>query len=159
MLNNNTFLVDSPEKSLGFLLWQTTISWQRQIRDLLEPYEISQPQFVIMAILLWYEEQQVRINQVTIVNMSKLDKMTVSASLKKLVAQGYILRQEIKEDTRSKCVTLTSTGKDFIRKLIPQVENIDAEFFGKLVSSDQKVLGRILKNLDPDNFLEGALKG
>ncbi len=147
MDNKNTFAVDKPEESLGLLLWQTTITWQRQIRDLLEPHGISHPQFVIMAILLWHDEHQEIINQVTIVNMSKLDKMTVSASLKKLVGEGYAKREENKMDTRSKSVSLTPFGKEFIRQLVPQVERIDREFFGKLELGDQKELIRILGNL------------
>ena len=147
MANKSAFSVDKPEDSLGLLLWQTTITWQRQIRDLLEPYSISHPQFVIMAILLWHNEHQKIINQVTIVNMSKLDKMTVSASLKKLAAEGYVKREENKIDTRSKSVSLTPFGKEFIRQLVPQVEHIDTEFFGKLELDDQKELTRILGNL------------
>ncbi len=146
MGNKNTFVVDKPKDSLGLLLWQTSTTWQRQIREFLEPCGISHPQFVIMAILLWHDEHHEIINQVTIVNMSKLDKMTVSASLKKLGAQGYINREENKMDTRSKSVSLTLSGKEFIRQLAPQIERIDTEFFGKLELSDQKELIRILGN-------------
>lgn len=147
MSNSSTFSVNSPEKSLGLLLWQTTITWQRQIRDLLEPYGISHPQFVIMAILLWHDEHQEPINQVAIVNMSKLDKMTVSASLKKLAVRGYVHRKEGKEDTRSKYVTLSLSGKDFTQKLVPQVERIDAKFFGKLPTDHQMEFAQLLRNL------------
>lgn len=147
MDNMKTFAVDTPEESLGLLLWQTTLTWQRQIRDLLEPHGISHPQFVILAILLWNDEHQEIINQVTIVTMSKLDKMTVSASLKKLVAQGYVYREENKMDTRSKSVSLTLLGKEFIRQLVPQVEHIDAQFFDKFQPDDQKEFARLLGNL------------
>ena len=147
MENKNTFAVDKPEESLGLLLWQTTITWQRQIRNLLEPHGISHPQFVIMAILLWHDEYQKRINQVTIVNMSKLDKMTVSASLKKLTTQGYVNREENRIDTRSKSVSLTRTGTEFIRQLVPHVEGIDTEFFGQLQQGDQEQLAQLLTAL------------
>lgn len=147
MTNENTFVVDKPEESLGLLLWQTTITWQRQIRDLLEPYGISHPQFVIMAILLWHDEHQDIINQVTIINMSKLDKMTVSASLKKLTTLGYVHREENSIDTRSKSVSLTQLGTEFIRQLVPQIEQLDATFFGRLNQEDQKEITRILGQL------------
>lgn len=35
------FGFDKPADSPGFLLWQTTITWQRLIKDALEPYDIS----------------------------------------------------------------------------------------------------------------------
>ncbi len=50
-MTNPPFGFDAPEDSPGFLLWQTTISWQRMIKKALEPHDISHAQFVIMAIL------------------------------------------------------------------------------------------------------------
>lgn len=46
------------EESPGLLLWQVSISWQRQIKTKLDPYGISHAQFVILAVLLWCEETQ-----------------------------------------------------------------------------------------------------
>ena len=87
---NLPFGFDKPEDSPGFLLWQTTMVWQRQIKRALESYDISHPQFVIMATLMWFEAHHYDTTQILIVNWSKLDKMTVSKSLKKLVALGYV---------------------------------------------------------------------
>ncbi len=57
---NSTFGFDKPEDSPGFLLWQTTITWQRLIKKALEFSGISHPQFVILAITLWFENQASR---------------------------------------------------------------------------------------------------
>ena len=78
-----------PEDSPGFLLWQTTISWQRMIKKALESHDISHAQFVIMAILLWWHSKEKDVTQIDIVTMSKLDKMTVSKSLKKFGWDGF----------------------------------------------------------------------
>lgn len=141
------FGFETPEDSPGFLLWQTTITWQRLIKKALEPYEISHAQFVIMAILLWFEQHDYDTTQVLIVNWSKLDKMTVSQSLKKLVTEGLVVRAEHQTDTRAKNVKLTSKGKTLVNKLVPKVEKIDEEFFGSVSQGDQKSLIRILKKL------------
>ena len=53
--NNIPFGLEAPENSLGFMLWQTTVLWQRQIKKSLEPCDISHAHFVIMAILMWFE--------------------------------------------------------------------------------------------------------
>jgi len=143
----STFGFDAPEASPGFLLWQTTVTWQRLIKKILEEYDVSHAQFVIMAILLWFEENHEETTQSLIVNMSKLDKMTVSKSLKKLVAQGFVNRTENQLDTRVKSVTLTQTGKVLVKKLVPLVEKIDAEFFGVLPQKDQCALINILDQL------------
>lgn len=143
-MNKTSFGFERPEDSPGFLLWQTTITWQRIIKNVLDPFDISHAQFVIMALLLWHEENNQEVTQVEIARLSKLDKMTVSKSLKKLVAQEYIKRGESKKDTRAKWSCFTAAGKELIVQLIPLVERADAEFFANINASDQKELIRIL---------------
>jgi DNA-binding MarR family transcriptional regulator len=144
------FGFEKPEDSPGFLLWQTTITWQRLIKTALEPFDIAHAQFVIMAILMWFEEHDYDAVQVSIVNWSKLDKMTVSKSLKKLVEQGLVNRAEHNVDTRAKRVALTDNGRVLIGKLIPIVESIDAQFFGKVPKKDEHALITILNKLAVD---------
>lgn len=148
---NLPFGFEKPEDSPGFLLWQTTITWQRLIKKALEPYDISHAQFVIMAILLWFGKHNYDTTQILIVNWSKLDKMTVSKSLKKLVVLELVHRTEHTTDTRAKSVTLTDKGKDIVYKLVPIVEKIDADFFGKLPDHNQKSLIQLLRALIPDS--------
>ena len=141
------FGFERAENSPGFLLWQTTTIWQRLIKNALEPFDISHPQFVIMATLAWFERHDYDTMQISIVNWSKLDKMTVSQSLKKLAIQGLIQRAEHKADTRAKMVILTDKGRDLIGTLVPLVESIDAEFFGQLPKKDEESLIKILNKL------------
>jgi DNA-binding MarR family transcriptional regulator len=136
--------VDVPEDSLGYLLWQTTITWQRKIKKSLEPFNISHAQFVILAILLWQTSKKLNTTQTTIANMSKLDKMTISKSLKKLSALKLVQRTEDKIDTRAKQVKLTPKGTELAKILVPIVEDIDSHFFGKLEPPLQK---NLLQNL------------
>lgn len=144
------FGFDKPEDSPGFLLWQTTMIWQRLIKKGLEAHNISHAQFVIMALLLWFEEHHFETTQILIVNQSKLDKMTVSKSLKKLVSLGLVLRVEHTTDTRAKSVTLTDRGKALIHKLVPIVEKIDADFFGNVSKVDQQQLIEIFAKLSKE---------
>ena len=141
------FGFDTPEDSPGFLLWQTTMIWQRQIKRSLEPYDISHAQFVIMATLMWFEAHRYNTTQILIVNWSKLDKMTVSKSLRKLVALGCVNRIEHETDTRAKSVSLTEKGKEMVRTLVPIVEGIDSAFFSKASDKEQKILVQILAKL------------
>jgi DNA-binding MarR family transcriptional regulator len=144
---SSVFSVEEPEESPGFLLWQTTITWQRLIKKALDGYDISHAQFVILAITLWHESKNYEVSQGLIVRESKLDKMTVSKSFKKLVKEGYVERMEHKDDTRSKAVCLTKKGEKLISKLIPIVEKIDEDFFGVLKKNDQRSLISILINI------------
>lgn len=141
------FGFDRPQDSPGFLLWQTTMIWQRLIKKVLEPYDISHAGFVIMATLLWFQAHQYDTTQTLIAEWSKLDKMTVSKSLKKLMALGLVNRVEHEADTRAKSVSLTGKGKDLVRILVPLVEDIDKRFFGKIPDKDQKSLIQIFSKL------------
>jgi DNA-binding MarR family transcriptional regulator len=141
------FGVEQPEDSPGFLLWQTTITWQRLIKKALDPFDISHAQFVIMAVTLWFAGVGQEPTQVLIARQSKLDKMTVSKSLKKLAAQGLIKRVEHEKDTRAKSVCLTKKGKALASKLVPIIEKIDADFFGMVNAAQQKSLIAILGNI------------
>ena len=147
-MSNPPFGFDKPEDSPGFLLWQTTITRQRLIKKALEPHAISHAQFVIMALLLWLKEHNHETTQVLIATYSKLDKMTVSSSLKKLVGDGLVTRIEHNKDTRAKCVSLTHAGKALVCKLIPIVEKIDHDFFDEMPTNDQKMLIHALQKLN-----------
>lgn len=142
------FGFDQPEDSPGFLLWQTSVLWQRAIKKVLEPTQLSHAQFVIMATLLWLDHHQDDVTQVDIIRLSKLDKMTVSKALKYLVAQRYVERVTHHADTRAKKISLTSAGKKIVTQLIPKIEKMDAVFFGKLSKLEQKKLIPFLKKLN-----------
>lgn len=150
-MNNLPFGFDRPEDSPGFLLWQTTTLWQRAIKKALEAHKISHAQFVIMATLMWFRAHSYDTTQIAIVNQTKLDKMTVSKSLKKLVALGLVHRIEHEADTRAKNVTLTVSGEKLVGILVPCVEKIDAQFFGTLKDSQGliKILGELITQNDP----------
>ncbi len=141
------FGFDKPEDSPGFLLWQTTTIWQRHIKKALEDYNVSHAQFVIMATLMWFETHGCDTTQIVIVHQTKLDKMTVSKSLKKLVSFGFVNRIEHETDTRAKSVSLTAKGKERVRTLVPIIEGIDSTFFSKASDQEQKNLVHILGKL------------
>lgn len=147
IMPNSIFSFHKAEDSPGFLLWQATIIWQRLIKKTLDVHGISHAQFVILAITLWFENKHQPVSQGVIVQQSKLDKMTVSKSLKKLVSDGIIKRLENQEDTRSKSVHLTKKGKALASKLVPLVEKLDKQFFGVIKKSNQQSLITILNDL------------
>lgn len=146
-MTNPTFGFEKPEHSPGFLLWQTMVTWQRRIKKALDPYDISHAQFVILANVLWFEGVKQTPTQILIVRSTKLDKMTVSKSLKKLVTQDLIKRAEHKDDTRAKSVHLTREGKTMTSTLVPIVEKIDEEFFGVMSRTNQQSLINLLIDL------------
>ncbi len=146
-MKNLPFGFERPEDSPGFLLWQTTILWQRQIKKKLEKYNLSHAQFVIMATLMWAETNNYDTTQIFIAKLTKLDKMTISKSLKKLTSIGYVNRMENVQDGRAKTIFLSDKGEEMVKILVPMIEGIDAEFFGSCSTEEQHLLNFLFKNL------------
>ncbi len=147
---DNTFSVDQPEESSGFLLWQVTNLWQREIRKALEPFGITHSQFVLMASIHWLILSKQEVTQVVLSGHTKIDPMTTSTVLRTLQQKGYIQRQEHLTDTRAKTVALTDAGKKLVKKAVVTVEKFDNEFFsilGKKLPELNKNLISLLRQL------------
>lgn len=129
---DNTFSVEKPEESSGFLLWQVTNLWQREIKKALEQYGLTHSQFVLLASIHWLTLHKQEVTQVVLSNHTKIDPMTTSTVLRTLQQKGFIQRQEHSTDTRAKTVALTEEGKKLIKKAVVTVEKFDTEFFSVL---------------------------
>jgi MarR family transcriptional regulator, organic hydroperoxide resistance regulator len=130
--SDNTFSVEKPEDSSGFLLWQVTNLWQREIKKALEQYGLTHSQFVLMASIHWLTLHKQEVTQIVLSSHTKIDPMTTSTVLRTLQQKGFIQRQEHATDTRAKTVGLTEDGKKIVKKAIVAVEKFDAEFFSVL---------------------------
>jgi MarR family transcriptional regulator, organic hydroperoxide resistance regulator len=130
--SDNTFSVEKPEDSSGFLLWQVTNLWQREIKKALEQYGLTHSQFVLMASIHWLTLHKQEVTQIVLSSHTKIDPMTTSTVLRTLQQKGFIQRQEHVTDTRAKTVGLTEDGKKIVKKAIVAVEKFDAEFFSVL---------------------------
>lgn len=129
---DNTFSVEKPEESSGFLLWQVTNLWQREIKKALEQYGLTHSQFVLMASIHWLTIHKQEVTQIVLSAHTKIDPMTTSTVLRTLQQKGFLQRQEHLTDTRAKTVDLTAEGKKIIKKAVVTVEKFDKEFFSLL---------------------------
>lgn len=129
---DNTFSVDKAEDSSGFLLWQVTNLWQREIRKTLAPYNLTHSQFVLMASIHWLTLNKQEVTQIILSGHTKIDPMTTSTVVRTLQQKGFVQRQEHTTDTRAKTVMLTKSGKELIKKAVIAVEKFDKTFFSVL---------------------------
>ena len=146
---DNPFSVEKSEESSGFLLWQVTNLWQREIKKSLEQYGITHSQFVLMASTHWLTLHEMEVTQIVTSNHTKIDPMTTSTVLRTLQQKGLIKRQEHLTDTRAKTVALTEYGIEIVKKAIVTVETFDHQFFS--------LLGNNVKNFN--EFLQNLLTG
>jgi MarR family transcriptional regulator, organic hydroperoxide resistance regulator len=146
-MESSSFSVKSADASSGFLLWQVTTLWQREIKKALLSLEISHSAFVILASLLWFKEQKKEVTQTTVIEHTKPDKMTVSKSLRMLAGQGFVDRFEHETDTRAKTIILSESGEGLAIKAVGVVESVDREFFAKLSDDERSVLNGLFVKL------------
>jgi len=126
---DKAFNVDKAEDSPGFLLWQVTTSWHRAIKKALDEIDITHPQFVILASLLWLSKTKTSVTQIDLSQHSKIDPMTTSTIIKTLLRKGMVERREHETDTRAKAVTLTDSGVAISRQAVQIINKVDADFF------------------------------
>jgi DNA-binding MarR family transcriptional regulator len=126
---DKAFNVIKAEDSPGFLLWQVTTLWHRAIKKALDEIDLTHPQFVLLASLLWLSKTKVSITQIDLSHHSKIDPMTTSTIIKTLLRKGLVERQEHHTDTRAKSVTLTESGIATSRQAVQIINKVDVDFF------------------------------
>ncbi len=145
------FSVEKAEESTGFLLWQVTNLWQREIKKALKKYELTHSQFVLLASIHWLTLDKQSVTQILISNHTKIDPMTTSTVLRTLQSKGLIKRQEHETDTRAKKVRLTEIGITNIKQAIKTVEEFDKQFFGSLDNETKEFNSKLMILLDNKN--------
>ncbi|MVT12628.1 MarR family winged helix-turn-helix transcriptional regulator [Chitinophaga tropicalis] len=144
------FHFKSPNDSPGYLLGQLTMLWQRKQKKVLDPLDLTQTQFVLLAAVGWLSKKSNAVTQVDIAKQSNADTMMVSKVLRTLEDKGFITRKEHETDTRAKIIRLTASGEVVLQKAIIEVENADLEFFAalgaKLSSFNKDMVQLIDKN-------------
>lgn len=126
---DKSFGVKTAEESSGFLLWQVTTLWQRGIKKSLDSIDITHPQFVLLASLLWLSKQQENVTQIALSQHSKIDPMTTSTVIRTLQRKQLVVRQEHRTDTRAKTISLTDNGIKITRLAVKIIEKFDNAFF------------------------------
>ncbi len=144
------FKFKTPNESPGYLLGQLTLLWQRKLKKVLDPLDLTQTQFVLLAALGWLSRENNNVTQVDIANQGNADRMMVSKVLRTLESKKFISRQEHQTDTRAKVIKLTEEGAEVLQKALTAVENADIEFFSvignNLTSMNQNMVNLIERN-------------
>ena len=117
------------KESIGLLFWQSSMLWQRRIKRILQSYNLTHTQFVILAVIEELSEQDICITQKRISDFSMIDVMTVSSTLRLLEKKGLIYRLPHKTDTRANSISNTEKGKICLKQAVIDVEGIDRTFF------------------------------
>ncbi len=130
--SDNAFSFENAEDSTGFLLWQVTNLWQRELKKALKKYGLTHAQFLLLASIHWLTLHKKEVTQILLSSHTKIDPMTTSTVLRTLQSKGLLERQEHASDTRAKTVALTQQGIDIAIQAVKTTETFDAKFFKPL---------------------------
>lgn len=136
----------SPGDSPGFLLWHTTLRWQRDIADALAPLDLTHVQFVLLTCTWWFNIHDEHPNQLNLARQAGTDVKMTSQVLRTLERKGLIEREIDANDTRAKRLRVTSHGADLASRAVTVVEQVDARFFEPVSTDDVLALLRRLAN-------------
>lgn len=95
------------EKSIGFLLSK---AYQRAwgiMREEIEPYDLTPPQFALLS-FLW---QQDGLTQVELSEKGQIDRSTIGGLIDRLERNGLLERRQHPQDRRAYRIYLTEQGK------------------------------------------------
>ncbi|WP_138494404.1 MarR family winged helix-turn-helix transcriptional regulator [Paenibacillus pinistramenti] len=125
---------NNEEESPGFMLWRVTNLWQKAIRNALEPYELTHPQFVLLFSCKWLNEHngQTGITQVQLAQHAQIDVNVTSQVLRTLEKKGYIERRPHPADSRANVISVTKAGDTAASQAVQAVEAEDRAFFSGL---------------------------
>lgn len=128
-----------PASSPGFLLWQVTHAWQRQVVAALKPFGLTHAQFVLLVSTWWLTEHEQAPTQRRIAEHAGTDPMMTSQVLRSLEGKGLLTRQPSNRDARANTVAPTANGADLARAATAAVEAVDLEFFQTTTHTDELV--------------------
>lgn len=140
---------EATKYSTGFLLWQVTSLWQRNLNVLLKKHNLTHAQFVVLVSSYWLAIIASPVTQVKIATHAKMDVMLTSNILKTLEKKKLVLRSHSKIDTRAKEVKVTQKGIAVVHPALEEVEAFDKTFFNALkrdLSAFEKQLQILITN-------------
>lgn len=137
---------EGPKQSPGFLLWHISTSWRSAIETVLKAFELTHPQFVVLATTGWLTRNGELATQAAIGKLAALDPNTTSQILKGLEQKELIERVQ-STDARAKHPQLTSKGHTILTNALPAVENKDAEFFKVFTAEELQKLMQMFQKL------------
>jgi MarR family transcriptional regulator, organic hydroperoxide resistance regulator len=132
-MRENIFHGGKPEASTGYLLWQIVSLRQRKINAELTGIDLTYPQFVVLSGIHWLKQDNEIVNQVQLINFTKMDKSVISSVLKLLEKKEIVIRETNPQDTRAKTLDLSKTGLNKLEKAWAIIKQVDLEFFDKTV--------------------------
>jgi DNA-binding MarR family transcriptional regulator len=144
------------EKIPGYLLWQVSKLWQRKLNTALSDLDLSSTQAVILINVPRLNQENQTVTQMLLAEVTKVDRMTISQSIRTLERKGLIKRGVPYANKRAYHVELTETGAETAKQALARISAAHREFFEPL-ENDAEQYARLTRRLIKANNIEGAI--
>lgn len=138
----------SAGRSLGFMLWHTTLRWQRGVDASLARYGLTHAQFLLLTSAWWLARDGHVPNQRQVAEHAGVGEVMASQILRLLERDDLIERSTHPDDPRSKALRVTEKGRALAEEAVVALDTADARFFSavedteSLLASLQLLAGR-----------------
>ena len=134
---------------IGLLLWKASNLWQSKLRNVLEGYNLTLNEFIILETLFMSRDKG--ITQIYISKSSGVNVSVISTVIKVLQKKSLIKRKS-DLDSRKKIIELSNNGSILIKKILPFINEVENNIFLKLgkdeinfVNSMKLILGKKIR--------------
>jgi len=131
------------ERWLPFLLAKSHQMTFNLMKNAVEPYGLTPPQFATLS-FLWKCDG---INQQQLGCLMSVDRTTIGGIVERLEKLEYVMRGNDPEDRRSWVVNVTAKGKSLKEEVLKDLDNVTEAIDSKLTEEEQVQLTAILKKL------------
>ena len=135
----------APENAIGFVLWRINSRYQREMDRALASVDLSNLQFVTLALVGWFERSGTVASQIELSRFGGIHPMQLSQMLKTLEAKQFVIRHRDATDSRAKQVMLTRKGLGVLRKALPLAVDVQSRLFGEAGARGGVLLTALLK--------------
>lgn len=135
----------APENAIGFVLWRITSRYQREMDAALAPVDLSNLQFVTLALVGWFERSGSAATQIELSRFGGIHPMQLSQMLKTLETKQFITRKRDEKDSRAKQANLTRSGFNTLRGALPIAVAVQNRLFGELGEKESPLLETLLR--------------
>ncbi len=140
-------MVDDPKdtfrKSLGYHLLHAARLYRTMATKRLTELGLHQGQEQILILLM----EQGAMSLGDLAASLQVRPPTMTKSIARLEAQGFVKRKDSKNDARSTTVSLTAQGKDRAAYVPAIMAKVDDELFGELDDKDRRRLRKGLRRI------------
>ena len=116
----------------------------RRLSGHLERYDLTLAQFGVLAQL----QAQPDLSQQALADWLSVSKGNMVGLLNRLEDRGLVERRPDPEDGRTHVVCLTEQGAALAARVIPEHEELVAEYMGVIAPEEQRTLHQLLHTLD-----------